>query len=53
MKLNFKLSNIINTTQSFLSSNPILYNYEDTALPPGREHYFLLASIVVNYQIVK
>ena len=33
MKLNFKVSNINNTTQTFLNDNPILYNYEDTVLP--------------------
>lgn len=45
MKLNFTVSNINNTTQTFLNDNPILYNYEDTVQPPGKEHYLLLASI--------
>ena len=33
MKLNFTVSNINNTTQTFLNDNPILYNYEDTVHP--------------------
>jgi predicted O-methyltransferase YrrM len=45
MKLDFRINTILQNTTSFLDDNPILYAYEDTVLPPGKEHYKLLASI--------
>lgn len=48
MKLNLSLDYIISTTSNFLNDNKNIAIYKDVRDMPGKEHYFLLASIGVQ-----
>jgi predicted O-methyltransferase YrrM len=50
MKLNFSLENILSSTKDFLIDNQIISGLEDVKQPPGKEHYFFLASLGVQLQ---
>ena len=48
--LDLKYNTIIENTKNFLTDNKIISMYEDVCLPPGKEHYLLLASIGIQLQ---
>jgi len=45
MLLDFNKDTILKLTDNFLKDNPNISNYEDVRELPGKEHYYLLASL--------
>lgn len=43
--IDFRRTTIIENTKNLLSDNPDLNRFDDVPKPPGREHYFFLASL--------
>lgn len=50
MKFDFSLQNIVSNSRDFLSDNPSISSNEYLGEPPGKEHYFLFASLGIQLQ---
>lgn len=50
MKLNFTKENTLQSTREFLFDNPGIASFTDVRDPPGKEHYYFLASLGLQVQ---